>query len=131
MHDNLSAMNAFAGGIATSAHNLANISTNNFNAWEYHYGAGSANTVELQVNHTPFESAHAYNVAPPPAVQNPLMDEGQGFVTNTVDIAREFSNQIFAQRAFETNAIAITTRAEMEQTLYDQVHGPSMISYRV
>ncbi len=131
MYDNLSAMNAFAGGMATSAHNIANISTSNFNAWDYHYGAGAASNVQLQVDPTPTQIANPNHVPPPPPMQNPVVDEAQGLTTNTVDLAREFTNQIYAERAFETNAIAITTRSEMEQTLYNQVHGPSMISYRV
>ncbi len=131
VYDNVSAMNAFADGMATSAHNIANISTSNFSAWDYHYGAGAAGNVVLHVDPNPAQITTPYETPPPLATQSPLIDESQYRPYNTVDLAREFTNHIATQNAFEANAIAIRTRDDMEKNLYNQVHGPTLVSYRV
>ncbi len=130
-YDNLSAMNAFADGMAVSAHNIANISTPNYTSVQYNYGAGPANNVELQVDPNPAQIVSPNQSAPPPITQSPLIYETYGMANNTVDLAREFTVQIATEHAFEANAIAISTREEMEQSLYNQIYGPPLVSYRV
>ncbi len=131
VYDNLSALNAFSGGIALSSHNIANISTANYTPVEYHYGAGYGGNVQLQVDPNPPQLILAGQTSQLPSTQNPLQNEILGMANNTVDLAREFTSQISTQRAFEANAIAITTRSEMESSLYNDLYEPALVSYRV
>ncbi len=129
VYDNLSALNAFSNGMAVSAHNIANVNTPNFTGWEYHYGAGPGGTVQLQVDNNPIrlDNADALNPLPPTFYEN----ETIGMANNTVDLATEFTKQISTQNAFEANAVAIRTRDEMDDSLYNQVYGPGIVSYHV
>lgn len=117
MYDNLSALNAYGDGLNVIAHNIANMNTSGYEARSFAYGAGPANTVEVQVS--PPNSglpegfgqdrvtlstdlgpeARDMGVAPP--------------FTNTVDQAREMVNMIVAERGFEANVVTIAARAEL------------------
>ncbi len=129
VYDNLSALNAFSNGMAVSAHNIANINTSNFTSWEYHYGAGPGSTVQLQINPSSIrtDNADALNPLPPTFTES----QNLGLVNNNVDLAREFTGQITTEHAFAANAVAIRTQEEMSDSLYNQVYGPGIVSYRV
>ncbi len=127
VYDNLSALNAFSNGMAVSAHNIANLSTANFTSWDYHYSEGPVGNVELQVNYPLEQTDNADALNPLP----PTFDDYTGLAYNNVDLAREFTGQIATEHAFAANAVVIRTRDEMAESLYNQVHGPGLVSYRV
>ncbi len=132
-------MNAFGEGIASSAHNVANISTSDFRSEQVTYGSDPVGNVEALrrpqepsrvnepladvINQTPMQSSEQEGGA--------QAEHFAGAINNDVDLPREFASQISDTHAFAANVIAVTTRTDMEQNLYNQVNGSSIVSYRV
>lgn len=127
---NAAAMSAFGQGLNTTAHNLANINTQDFRAWSRVYSEGQPGQgpraviengedvfgVRDRVSVSFLESSDP-EAAPDQISENDLLPEDMS--GNTVDLARETVNLITDQRAFEANAAVISTR----QTLDDDVLG--------
>ncbi len=128
IYNNVSAMNAFANGMHISAHNVANVSTDDFASVGFNYGSNAAGQVEVQVKDpVPTQSMEPNPSLPLPG-QSPLQDTPPGIINNTVELSREFTQQITAQNSFEANAAVIRTYDEMQRSLYEEVKGPSLIS---
>lgn len=135
--DNLSALTAYGQGVNITAHNIANMSTQGFDAWSFSYGAGPTGTpqgtVEVQV--TPAHSGlpegfgqDRVTLVGTPAGAEFVPQSEASFVapfSNTVDVGREMVNLMVAQRGFEANVATIATRAET----YDAALG-LVVDYR-
>lgn len=117
MYDNLSALNAYGDGLNIIAHNIANMNTAGYEARTFAYGAGPADTVEVQVS--PPNSGLPEGVGQDRVTLSmELGPEARDMgvappFTNTVDLARETVNMMVAGRGFEANVAAITARAEL------------------
>lgn len=116
---NLGAMQAFADGVSVTAHNVANVSTRDFQRWSHTFTSnaqgGVQNTVEAGdplrvVSGTPNPSGDRVSLA-----GDDMLRASPG--SNTVDIGRETTSLLTDQRAFEASAAVITTRAAMDETL--------------
>ncbi len=138
VNNNLAAMNAFAQGMQISAHNVANVSTDNYSSQAFTYGAGSASQVEVQMKNSAYAqnyaapdqvSAQMANANAPVSAQSSLQDTPPAIINNTVELSREFTQQISTQNAFEANAAVIRTQDQMMSTLNEQVNGPAIVSY--
>lgn len=127
MYVNASAMNAFGSGMQTIAHNIANVSTRDFEPQSYHYESGPLDQGVRYVQH---ENAPVDRPVNPPAspVDRPLRPEvppdvnfRDDYLFNGVDLPREFVNMITTQRAFEANARVISTVEETSGVILDIV----------
>ena len=110
MFVNASALSAFANGMQVTAHNIANVSTNNFATQSYHYRSGPGDRGVEFVG--PYG---AYNRDTPPPADAPLAQENYVYsdsINNTVDLPREMVHMMLDQRAFEANATTIRAAEE-------------------
>lgn len=132
MYDtNLSAMNAFADGVAYTAHNVANINTDGYQSQNFAYGAGPVGTVEVQPSLPADTSAIGQATSQTAGTAQSGNDSARIFapgaditgdmsgltqpVYNNVSLERQMVNLIAAQYGFEANAVTISTRAHTEQ----------------
>lgn len=118
------AMNAFGQGVATEAHNLANVNTRDFRAWSRVYSEGEAGggpRVTIRDGQDGFGSRDRVSVS----FLEPSAEDGAMFPErmdgNTVDMAREAVNLATDQRAFEANAAVIATRQSLDADLLGHV----------
>lgn len=118
-YTNLNAMNAFADGLANTAHNVANINTDFYQSRNFAYGAGPTGNVEVQESQNAVQSQAKPPVAPvQEAIRDSIADSsswGTGPIANTVSLERQMINLIIAQNGFEVNAIFIAQQAATEQ----------------
>ncbi len=124
VYDNLSAMQSFAAGTATIAHNIANITTPQYTQQNFTYGAGPTGNVEIQYAISDdVEIATMSTQAPidpaPTFVPSELTTYTQyhneiDITENTVSLVEQSAYLIMAQRGFEANAATIALRAAME-----------------
>jgi len=127
---NAAAMSAFGQGLNPTAHNLANINTQDFRAWSRVYSEGRPGQGPRAVTRSGEDAFGArdrvslsfLDPSDPEAALRQISENGlppEAMSGNTVDLARETVNLITDQRAFEANAAVISTR----QTLDDAMLG--------
>lgn len=93
---NISSIYAHQGLLVTSAHNIANANTDNFERTQTNIVESSSKTVD--------------------AVHQKI--ENNYELSNT-DLTKEIPNQIIAYNAVGANAVALQTKSETEDTLID------------
>ena len=126
MSVNASALSAFGSGMQVTAHNIANVSTRDYEAQSYSYMSGPA---DQGVEFVPPRGDLYQDVMPWPEGRpypsgESYMDSygiNADYIYNTVDIPRETVNMINTQRAYEANAATIRTVEEMNGTLLNMV----------
>lgn len=141
-----SALSAFGAGMNVTAHNIANISTDDFQAWSRNYAARDAgkgvtiqvrsgNPFPIEEDVVNFDVLNAeVNQALPGINQPDNADdiEPEDLQTendlppdlndkNNVDLAREMVNSIADQRGFEANAVVIATVQDMDAELFGMI----------
>lgn len=120
-----SALIAYGDGLSDTAHNLANMNTPNFKAWSHTYsevGSGGVridpysqslfliqDRVDFTLDQNSEESEEIRAELIPP----------EGIDSNNVDYAREITNMIEDQRAFEANAAMIQSQQVLN--LFDPI----------
>jgi flagellar hook protein FlgE len=120
MSVNASALQAFPLGLQVTAHNIANVSTEDFHSGTYAYQSGPMDRGVEFVPGTGFPGepalvpdARSLEDIDPYAVRNALL------LNNDVDLAREMTNMIWMQRAYEANAASLRAMADTERALLD------------
>ena len=113
---NASALSAFGSGMQATAHNIANVSTRDFEHQTYAYMSGPADQSVVFVPKAGFEQA-----AEPPFYPDPTLGYWTDIINNTVDIPREMVNMITTQYAYEANAHTISAMEDMGGVLLDMV----------
>ncbi len=139
----LSALHAFGDGMAWTAHNVANINTPDYQSWSNTYTEGPVGGVRSAVSpsETPpltvdrvslsleaAEAAYGDKALPSPTAEAGYAAgyDFAGLAANNVDLARETTDMILAQRGFEANALYIAVRAETDNSLLGM-----LVDYRV
>jgi flagellar basal body rod protein FlgG len=119
---NASALQAFPLGLQTTAHNIANVSTGDFHSWTYAYQSGPADRGVEFVPKDGFSEETATGAgadarraqeAERYALWNDLI------LNNDVDLAREMTNMIWMQRAYEANAASLRSLADTGRVFLD------------
>lgn len=117
----LSAFSAYGVGTQATAHNLANVLSNNFKAGRVIY---SDLPSQLGVRASPIESGATagtlvpYDLGLPesPVQNNPPVPEGF-VVGSTTDVAREMINLIVNSHTYQANARTVSASDEMLGTI--------------
>ena len=115
---NAGAMTAFAQGLNVTAHNIANMNTPDFRAWSRVYNegqSGSGPRLSTQMGENALVVRDEMNISS--LAPSPDYDMGLSLGVNSVNAAREMTNLMIDQRAFEGNAAAISTREDMDLSL--------------
>lgn len=126
---NAGAMIAFGEGVGVTAHNIANINTEDFRSWSRVYtsqGAGEGVRAHVRPGGTPASTGDRVTLSSldglEPSDEPSAAGAANGMPgTNTVDAGREMANLLADQRAFEANAAVISTRDEMDAGLLGMV----------
>ena len=116
----VTAMNAFGVGLQSTAHNLANVLTNNFKAGRVTYSelpnqagtrAEGPQKLDVQGPLVPYGPG-----LPPLEGQNPAVPAGfaEG---STTDVAAEMVNLIVTSRSYQANAKTVSTADAMLGTI--------------
>jgi len=116
MYVNASALSAFGSGMQATAHNIANVSTRDFEPQTYAYMSGPEDQGVVFVPKAGFDRAPE-----PPSYPDPTLGYWTDMINNSVDIPREMVNMITTQRAYEANAHTISTMEDMSGVLLDMV----------
>lgn len=117
-----SAMNAYGTGMAATAHNVANVNTPDFYPQQVQYQTGP-NGQGVQVGAV--TQGPYLPPAPQPESAYPSLPLADGLLPpealapSQTDLAREFTNMISAQRAYEANAATIRTWDVMQGVIVD------------
>lgn len=101
----LSALNSFATGVQGTAYNIANVNTASFQPVSVRYQSGRPAD----------QGVHPVITRPAPDI----VSGEQAAPFSHVDVAREMTNLITNQRAFEANATFIRTGDELLGVLVD------------
>ncbi|MDR1045422.1 MAG: hypothetical protein LBP33_09950 [Candidatus Adiutrix sp.] len=116
----LSAFSAYGLGLQNSAHNLANVLTNNFKAGRVTYGelpgtsgvrANGPQKLDVRGPLTPYGPG-----LPPPAGADPAIPEGYA-EGSTTEVGTEMLNLIVNSRTYQANARTVRTADEMLGTV--------------
>ena len=120
---NLSALQAFSQGVATTAHNIANTNTEGFEEWTYTYGPVDPSGVQINIEPGGTDEVYGFNpfgegdVSLSPA-QIPsytlMLASPEG---NTVDMPRQMVALTIDQRAFEANLAALASKMALDDSV--------------
>lgn len=120
---NSGAMQAFAGGVSVTAHNVANVSTRDFQRWSHTFTSDAQGGVRNSVEAGDPLRVVSERTEPRgdrvSLLGDDMMRASPG--SNNVDTGRETTSLLVDQRAFEANAAVITARTEMDETLLGTV----------
>ena len=116
MYINASALGAFGSGMQATAHNIANVSTRDFEPQTYAYMSGPADQSVVFVPKTGFDQP-----ADPPYYPDPSLGYRADIINNSVDIARETVSLIANQRAYEANAHVISALEDTSGVVLDML----------
>jgi len=116
MYVNASALGAFGSGMQATAHNIANVSTRDFEPQTYAYTSGPADQRVIFVPKAGFDPSPE-----PPSYPDPSLGYRADVINNSVDIPREMVNMITTQRAYEANAHTISVMEDMSGVVLDLV----------
>jgi len=118
----LTAFAAYGAGMGSTAHNLANVLTNNFKAGRMTYGELSNRSGVRAEGPQPMGASGPlvpYGPGLPPLQNaNPAVPEGFVEGSNT-DVATEMVNLIVNSRTYQANAQTVRTADEMLGTVID------------
>ena len=116
MYVNASALNAFSSGMQATAHNIANVSTSNFEPHTYVYMSGPMDHGVVFMPKAGFEQS-----VERPAYTEPAPGYFTDIINNSVDIPREMVNMIMNQHAYGANARVISAGEDISGVLLDLV----------
>lgn len=119
-----SAMTAFGHGMNAIAHNVANVSTAGFDPLQTNYESGpqdqGVQVSAISPSALPVEAMEAVGIDPPPqATDMTSVLPPEALNPSNTELAREFTNMIATQRAYEANAVSIGTWDTMLGTIVD------------
>lgn len=117
-----SAMNALGTGMAATAHNVANVNTPEFVPQQVYYqtgpeGQGVQVGAVTQGGYLP-PLAQPESAYPSMPLANGLLPP-EALAPSQTELAREFTNMISVQRAYEANAATIHTWDVMQGVIVD------------
>jgi flagellar basal-body rod protein FlgC len=117
---NASALQAFPLGLQTTAHNIANVSTDDFRSWTYAYQSGP---MDRGVEFVPGDGFSGETAADAEARRAQEAERyalwNDLLLNNDVDLAREMTNMIWMQRAYEANAASLRSLADTSRVFLD------------
>lgn len=116
------ALNAFSWGMATTAHNLANINTSDFKPQQAVYATGPDGWgVELDAI---IPKAQVTNAQPRPVAGDAFQigvasTQGVAHMPSETDVAREMTEMIATEYGYKANAVLVRTGDAMQGSLLD------------
>ena len=113
---NASALNAFGSGMQATAHNIANVSTRDFEPQTYAYMSGPEDQGVFFVPKAGFAPP-----AEPPSYPDPTLGYWTDNIENSVDLPREMVSLITSQYAYEANARVIAAAEYTSGVVLDLV----------
>ena len=114
----LSALSSLSTSLQATANNIANVNTNEFKASSARFETGPMDQ-GVQISEVRKDgSPGAFVQAPVFTEENGRAIQRQGWVeSSNTDVAREFTNMISTERAFQANVASIRTADEMLGTI--------------
>ena len=116
----LSALSSLSTSLQATANNIANVNTNEFKASSARFETGPMDQ-GVQISEVRKDgSPGAFVPAPVFTEENGRAIQRQGWVeSSNTDVAREFTNMISTERAFQANVASIRTADEMLGAILD------------
>lgn len=120
----LSALQAFSTGMQVSAHNIANVNTDEFHASRARFAEaeGSRGVTVSSIQETTQPGGYVQSLRPTRDAESGRVDaQWRTVEASNTDLAREMVGMISYQRGFQANTAVVRTMEQMQGTLLDMI----------